>query len=438
MYLPYPKPIKHSTMDLPDDLPELVKAGVISEDTAAAIASYYNNKKEPSTNKLFVVFGILGAILVGLGIILIIAHNWDNLSRSLKTVFAFLPLLIGQLLCAFAFLKKPGNVAWRESSTVFLFFAVGASIGLVSQIYNIPGNLSTYLLTWMLLTLPLIYVMQSPMTSLLCLVGITYYACETTYWGYPTSDSYPYWAMLVAILPFYYQLFRKNPLSNFVRFHNWLVPLSLIIVLGTLSNALEEFMFIAYLSLFGLFCLLGTGTWMPQGSSKNGYTILGSLGTIILLLFLSFNEFWEHLFKKEIQLTEIFASQEFILILLLSCAASLLLYQRIQQKGMRNLSLFSLVFLVFIPIFVIGTMATIAVVLVNVLIFLLGVFTIREGSQQHHLGLLNYGLLIITALIVCRFFDTDLSFVARGLLFVGVGAGFFFANYWTIQKRKEK
>ena len=126
MYLPYPKPIKHSTMDLPDDLPELVKAGVISEDTAAAIASYYNNKKEPSTNKLFVVFGILGAILVGLGIILIIAHNWDDLSRSLKTVFAFLPLLIGQLLCAFAFLKKPGNVAWRESSSVFLFFAVGA------------------------------------------------------------------------------------------------------------------------------------------------------------------------------------------------------------------------------------------------------------------------------------------------------------------------
>ena len=93
---------------------------------------------------------------------------------------------------------------------------------------------------------------------------------------------------------------------------------------------------------------------------------------------------------------------------------------------------------VFIPIFFIGTASTIAVVLVNVLVFLLGVFTIREGARKNHLGLLNYGLLIITALIICRFFDTDLSFVARGLLFVGVGAGFFFANYWMIQKRKEK
>jgi hypothetical protein len=177
---------------------------------------------------------------------------------------------------------------------------------------------------------------------------------------------------------------------------------------------------------------------MPQENTKNGYTILGSLGTIILLLFLSFNEFWEHLFKKELQLTEIFASQEFVLIVLLTLAASVLLYRTIQQKGIRNLSLFSIAFLVFIPIFFIGTVSTIAVVLVNVLVFLLGVFTIREGSRKNHLGLLNYGLLIITALIICRFFDTDLSFVARGLLFVGVGAGFFFANYWMIQKRKEK
>ena len=33
----------------------------------------------------------------------------------------------------------------------------------------------------------------------------------------------------------------------------------------------------------------------------------------------------------------------------------------------------------------------------------------------------NYGLIIITALVICRFFDTDLSFVLRGLLFISVG-----------------
>ena len=121
-------------MSILKDLPELIKAGVISKDTAANIETYFKNKNGPTTNKLFVVFGILGAILVGMGIILIIAHNWDELSRSLKTFFAFLPLLIGQFFCGFALLKKPDSAAWRESTSAFLFFAVGASISLVSQI----------------------------------------------------------------------------------------------------------------------------------------------------------------------------------------------------------------------------------------------------------------------------------------------------------------
>ena len=76
--------------------------------------------------------------------------------------------------------------------------------------------------------------------------------------------------------------------------------------------------------------------------------------------------------------------------------------------------------------------------LINVLILILAIHTIRDGAQRNHLGILNYGLLIITALITCRFFDTDFSFVVRGLLFIGIGIGFFAANYYMIQKRKKQ
>jgi hypothetical protein len=67
----------------------------------------------------------------------------------------------------------------------------------------------------------------------------------------------------------------------------------------------------------------------------------------------------------------------------------------------------------------------------------LGVLYIRKGIRQDHLGILNYGLLIITALIICRFFDTKWSFILRGILFVMVGIGFFIANYQMLQKRKD-
>ena len=61
---------------------------------------------------------------------------------------------------------------------------------------------------------------------------------------------------------------------------------------------------------------------------------------------------------------------------------------------------------------------------------------IKKGVDEDSLLILNYGLLVITALVICRFFDTNLSFVLRGLLFIVVGAGFFAANYLLIRKRK--
>ena len=92
---------------------------------------------------------------------------------------------------------------------------------------------------------------------------------------------------------------------------------------------------------------------------------------------------------------------------------------------------------IFPLIFIISLFSPIAAtVLTNVFLLVMAVGTIYKGSAENHLGIVNYGLLTITALVVCRFFDTDIPFVLRGLLFIGVGAAFFFVNYKIIQKRK--
>jgi hypothetical protein len=69
-------------------------------------------------------------------------------------------------------------------------------------------------------------------------------------------------------------------------------------------------------------------------------------------------------------------------------------------------------------------------------VFAIGILTIKDGAKKVHLGILNFGLLIIAALVICRFFDADLSFVFKGILFVSVGVGFFAANSWMLKKRK--
>ena len=423
-------------MNIKKELPELVKSNVITQETADRIRDYYINKSSSSSNRLFIAFGTLGAILVGLGIILILAHNWDELSRTTKTFFAFLPLLLGQILCGFTLIKKQDSIAWKESTTAFLFFSIGISLSLVSQIYNVSGSLTSFLLTWMLLCLPLIYVMKSSIVSLLYLIGITYYACEISYWSYPSSESYIYWLLLLLSLPYYYVLYKKKNESNFMIFHNWMIPLSVVISLGTVAGKSDEFMVVAYFSLFGLLYLVGDlDFFTSQKLRNNGYKLLGSLGTIILLLTLSFDWFWKDLRAKGFQFNEIIGTPEFIASAITSLLALWLFYFHHKNKALSDIKPLSLVFLLFIVTFILGFSSSIAIVLINLYVFAIGILTIRDGAKQEDLGVLNFGLLVITALVICRFFDTDLSFIIRGVMFVSLGAGFFVVNYWMLKKR---
>ena len=427
-------------MGLQNDIQELVRAELISQDTAVRIADYYLNKdSNQSKSRLLIVFAILGAILVGLGIILILAHNWDDLSTTVKTMFAFLPMVIGQLICGFVLVKLKESVAWREGSTAFLFFAVGASISLISQIYNIPGNLSSFMLAWMLLILPLVYLMNSSITSLLYLIGITFYACETEYWTMPYHESLMYYLLLLLALPHYYTLYKNKPDSNFFTFHNWLIPLSLIITLGINANEFTELMYIAYFSLFGIFFILGNiEIFSKKNLFGNTYRLFGGLGTVVLLLFLSFDFGWEFIRNSNYDIAELLFSRELIVATILTIIATVLLVPEHKKNGLREFNPISIVFLLFIITFFIGKFSTISTPIINIIILGIGILTIRNGAKLGSLGQLNYGLLIITALVICRFFDTDLSFIVRGILFVSVGFGFFAANYWMIRNRGNK
>ena len=425
-------------MSIQKDLAELVDSAVINHDTAEKIKAYYQSKSSSTTSKLVIIFAIFGALLSGLGIILIIAHNWDDFSRAAKTILAFMPLIIGQLLCAYVIMKKQDNIAWRESTATFLVFAVGVVIALVSQIYHIPGDLGSFLLTWSVLCLPLIYLMKSSVTSVIFIIGITVYASEESYFSYPFGESFLYWLLLAGALPHYYQLYKEKPTSNFMIFHNWMIPLSVIITLGTVAKENSEFMFIAYFSLFGIFYMVGdTDFFTQQKLLNNGYKITGTLGTLGMLISLSFDGFWEKLRDKGFHFNHLLASPEFLFSFILSLLAGILFYYQHKNKPNDQIKPIAYVFMLFIATFLLGLYLPIAVVLINLLVFAIGILTIREGSRIDHLGILNLGLLIITALVICRFFDTDLSFVLRGMMFLMVGAGFFATNYMMLKKRNK-
>lgn len=413
------------------ELPELVEQNVISEITADKIEQYYTNKRNDSPSRLFIVFGVLGALLVGLGVILILAHNWDNFDRTIKTILAFLPLIVGQSIVVFSLLKKKSKV-WKEASGTFLFCAIGSSIALVSQIYNIPGNLGDYILTWTLLSLPMIYLLKSDMLAILNLTAVTYYAVELGY-SFSGIEHTPwlYFLLLIAIVPHYIRMLRDRKNANITSIFNWLFPLSLTIVLGTFVRSNAELGFLMYLLLFCVFYNLGKIPFFDnQKLRRNGYLIFGSLGIVVMMLTMSFDDFW---FMDEF----IINTQETYIAFVLFSLNLLILIIGYQKKWNVGFNLFQYIFIIFTLIYILGfNLEFVGAIIVNGIILVLGITTIKIGSDKFHFGILNYGLLIITALVICRFFDTNMSFVIRGLLFVLVGVGFFITNYMMLKKRK--
>ena len=96
-----------------NDLPELIEGGIITNEIAESISIYYEKKKAEQGGVLQVVLAVLGAILIGLGILFILAHNWDYMSVSVKTILAFTPLVVAQALAVYIILKKSGDKMWR-------------------------------------------------------------------------------------------------------------------------------------------------------------------------------------------------------------------------------------------------------------------------------------------------------------------------------------
>ena len=115
-------------MRLRKEITELFNAGVINSETANRINEYYNSKSGTPQNRLVIVFGIFGALLVGLGIILILAHNWDEIGRPLRAAIAFGVLLLAQALTLYAVIRRAESVVWTEAASGLLVAAVGAAI----------------------------------------------------------------------------------------------------------------------------------------------------------------------------------------------------------------------------------------------------------------------------------------------------------------------
>ena len=127
------------------------EAKLITAKQSAAIWEFEQNK---GCGRARLAFLLLGIFCIGLGLIGLIASNWQAIPDSVKLIGCFTLLAV--------VLSTAYGADTRQKETVFEmmlfagFIMVGATIGLVSQIYHLPADIDKGLLTWAFISLPLV------------------------------------------------------------------------------------------------------------------------------------------------------------------------------------------------------------------------------------------------------------------------------------------
>ncbi len=79
----------------------------------------------------------------------------------------------------------------------------------------------------------------------------------------------------------------------------------------------------------------------------------------------------------------------------------------------------------------------ISTLLFNLYMLALGLAYLVQGCRTIRLRLVNFGMLILSLLLITRFFDSEFGFLTRGIAFILIGCGFLAANLLIArQKRK--
>lgn len=422
--------------DMAQEVGDWINDGLIDTAQGEAILARYGASLQDARGSSlgYYVLTALAALFVGLALILILSHNWDQIPRAARMVgLCFLTLGVNTNGIRLMLTDR------YNSGVIWLFFGsicYGATIMLIGQIYHIGEHFPDGIFFWSLGILPLIFITRSRLIALLCL-GLA------TIWMFVEAQSdffpmsYPFFVLAALWLAWLRRdsaflfisalcglMFWINFLlawygGGFYRFHAVIDQFSISIGCGLL--------------LTGVACRL---IRLHDVRLQNyGYLLhLWILRvSVVLLLMLSFDFMWRALAGDQYIFG--FFSQLFILIsclvaFYLSYPSGLNAYGPILGNGL-------FYFLCFLFVSSENSNNEILAASTNLMLVLTSIWLVRRGIDDAitHYFYTGVGLLLLTAMF--RYFDLIGDYIGGAILFIIAAAIMFVAaKYWRYHLEK--
>lgn len=367
--------------------------GIIDDETTKKIKEYYEYERVNIKN-FSVYLTVIGLVMISLGIILLFAYNWSLLTRTVKTTMIGMLLTGSQGLLGYAIYR---NKKWINGAGIFVMAMCGASIALISQMYNISGSDTGFFLAWGILCLPVVYLSESLMTGCLYTLILLLYIKSG-------GDILIYTPLFLAQFLFEVRGERFSRLTE------------------VLTKVLGLIGFVYWYEGLGggggYFILFYGGLLALLYTLNLGLRGVGEMGLLVLGYILTFSN--GYLGK-----VDTLGIKGATGIAVFTAAAGLMIY----RKKVKDPMFLLLVLMPFSLIF-----SWIHGVFTGILLAL-GIYYIYRGVKTGEGAYFNRGAVLTGLILITRFLDYDISTLLRGLVFIGVGAGLICGNIY-ISRRK--
>lgn len=406
-----------------------------------------------SAGKLFLTYvAVMGAIFVSAGVFAIISHNWDDFPQHVRGVLSFVPSLTALYVYYLAVFKHAHSTSWIEASSMFLMLMIGASIALISQTYQMDGDFDKFIIVWLILTIPLFYIARaSGIAFFYLLLSCKFLTPDFDFGFFGPSDFslnekyYLFWLFLFAYLPhFYLSLNKKSDHQGFRAIYlGWITAIVLVLALPFSVKA--GYLWWGIATYMG-FYLLGKKYYASNISSLGRpFQTITLFGLFFFLVNLSSDFFYRIIFRYEgIRQMDGWDGEQFFFYFL--GIALMILFTVIavmqKEKGM-PLNRY-VIYTPFLIVFLYMVyylyqehsfdMEWFSFLVLNFYILGFGINAMIMGNKSRNLLYMFYGVFVVVDLLWMRYFDMDIAFWLKGLLFIGVGFLFFLIHYLSVDE----
>jgi len=417
---------------LAQQMPAWVNEQIISAEQAQTLQQRYPVTDSLNLGRLLITGA--GAIMIGLGVILLFAYNWAEMGKYLKLAVIFSALAGAHLAALLSMQRHP---VLSEGLFVVGTMLMGAAIFLIGQIYHLDSHYPDAFLLWSGGALALAWARPSLSQAFIAIILVlSWHMVEVL--DFSTSNHAAFLFIVAGIFPLVWKL--HSPLL--ARY----VSIALFITLGlSISIESERLLGISLLASASLLIILNQLLQFQKNIEYREIAKEMAKPAVLLMAVICFLLTFEDALREIIiiQLEQNLYSAAFWIVFILSQSGFIWLLIKRQLTVVTILS--ELILLsVLLPALLLdsqnvqmfGLIHQWLPILFNLLILIGSSWMMFDGARQANRRQLLTGSLLFALLAMARYSDLFDSLLARASVFLLVGIALFVVG--NIYQRHKK